>query len=86
VGFKLNPITGKLDLVGESSTTPLVIDESENTLLNVLSVSGDFTIDGDSSIRIKNVITTANNYIIQTVTINSDGELIIGSSSTLEVA
>lgn len=80
--FKFNPITGKLDLVGDGSATL----EIENTLINTLNVSGDFTIDGDSSIRIINAITSANNTIIQSVTINSDGELIIGSSSTLEVA
>lgn len=58
----------------------------ENTLLNVLIVLGDFTIEGDSSMSIINMTTTASNRIIQSVTVNSNGELIILSSATLEVS
>lgn len=86
MAFKFNPITGKLDIASSGGGGTIFVEPDENTLLNTIVITGDFTIFGDQSIKIINIATSANNKFMQSITINGDGELIIGNSATLEVA
>lgn len=84
--FKLNPITGRLDLVGGGDViAQQSISEVTFITTLTLSASAEFSVFGDSSFSVVDGLLSAVQTFIQSITINSSGEMIIGNSSSIEV-
>lgn len=84
MGFKFNPLSGKLDIGGQGDVIVAPTVDPETTFLNELRV-GELTVKGNSSVKIVNS-SSPSHMVLNSVTITSDGYLEILNSLSIEVA
>lgn len=84
MGFKFNPLSGKLDIGGQGDVIVAPTVDPETTFINEMRV-GDLTVQGNSSVKIVNS-SSPSHIVLSSVTITSDGYLEILNSLSIEVA
>lgn len=83
MGFVFNPFTGKLDIVGRSSSQ----DDFCALFLNKLEIEGDgmIILKEDQCLTIRDSSINSSSRVVESVTIQQNGSLVIGQDSVLEV-
>jgi hypothetical protein len=85
VSIKLNPLTGKFDLVGSSGQTVIIDDANGVIMLETAIIEGELSILDDGLAIIKNSLSNAFQRIVEQVTITGEGEVLVNSLSQLEL-
>lgn len=82
--IKFNPFTGNFDFVGGGGGTTAETPD-EMTMLEEAIIEGEFVVEDNALVVIKNSLASAFQIIKNQVTVKADGQVEVGSLAGLEV-